>query len=724
MVDDIAGTNSETPRCASGELKNGPHRLGQANHVERLRHSATSYPVRLRTRDGGVRHLMLSTVLHHDVVYGLAVDVSETHRVVEQLRRSEELTRRILEAMPGGVVHVRKDGAVLRANGEAQRILGLRLDELTQKYVLDFEPETLLGDGSPCSAEDYPVSRALATGEPQPRTLIGVRRPGGGVSWAVFTAVPVKDPDTGETSGAVVTFVDITEHRAAQEALAESEERYRRLVEHSPDPMAIVSQDRLLFVNAAGVDLMARGDLVGTSAMDLVPKERVPEVRAYVDAALEGKRVGTVQADLVRRDGGRVAVELSAAPLVYQGKRATLVVARDIRARRRAEDELSRLQEKFQHTQKLESLGILAGGIAHDFNNLLSAILGNASLAKLHLPDDSRSVRHVAAIEKAAQQAADLTGQMLAYSGRGRLRSEPVDVSAMVAEMIELLTSVVSKKAVVETRFDAPGALVLGDVSQLRQVAMNLLLNASDALDDHPGRIVIRTRLSQLERRQLAESYLDDGLAAGNYLTLEVSDTGRGMDANTVAKVFDPFFTTKSTGRGLGLAATLGIIRAHRGAVEVHSKVGEGTRFSVHLPTSDGLSQIVAEPAAETTVGDASVLVVDDEPMVREVTGAMLEELGYRCQLAASGSEAIRRLRADPADVDVVILDMTMPDMNGVEALAALRAVRPDLPVVLCSGYSEAEVSDRTGGSLANAFLQKPFTTSELIAKLQTALGR
>ncbi len=183
-------------------------------------------------------------------------NVGEAHRTLDQLRKNEELTRRILEAMPGGVVHVRHDGAILRANAEARRILGLRHDELTQRYVADFEPETVHEDGSPCAAGDYPVSRALATGEAQPPTTIGVRRRDSELSWASFTAVPVKDPDSGETSGAVVTFVDITEHKAALAALAESEERYKKLVEHSPDPMAIVSADRLLFVNAAGVELL------------------------------------------------------------------------------------------------------------------------------------------------------------------------------------------------------------------------------------------------------------------------------------------------------------------------------------------------------------------------------------------------------------------------------------------------------------------------------------
>ncbi len=410
--------------------------------------------------------------------------------------------------------------------------------------------------------------------------------------------------------------------------------------------------------------------MIGASAMALVPPEFEPEVSAYVEDALAGKRVGTVQVDLLHKSGERVAVELSAAPLMYESQQATLVVARDIRARRRAEDELAQLQSRFQHTQKLESLGVLAGGIAHDFNNLLSAVLGNASLAKLHLPADSNAAKNLAAIEKAAQQAADLTGQMLAYSGRGHFTAEPVDITLLVDEMLDLLASVISKKATLETHFGEDLPAAVGDISQLRQVVMNLILNASEALEDRAGRILLTTGVCRLDRGALANSYLDDGLPPGRYVFLDVTDTGRGMDNATLAKVFDPFFSTKATGRGLGLAATLGIIRAHRGAVTVRSAPGQGTAFRVHLPAASTVSTRPSAPEpTRPSVGDATVLVVDDEPMVREVTGAMLEELGYDCQLAESGASALRQLEADPEGIDVVVLDLTMPDLSGTEVL-------------------------------------------------------
>ncbi len=532
---------------------------------------------------------------------------SEEPSASEQLERERELTRHILEAMPGGIVHVAADGAILRANAEALRVLGLRLDDLTQRYTTDFAVETLNEDGSPCPVEDYPVSRALATGTPQPARVIGVRRPDGSVAWAVFRAVPVLDPSTNKATSAVVTFIDITDRRDAETA----------------------------------------------------------------------------------------------------------------------EAEVARLRTQIAHAQKIESLGLLAGGVAHDFNNLLAAIAGNASLAKIQLASGSEAAQCVDAIETATRRAADLTGQMLTYAGRGSVRIGPVDLTRLVADISELLATIVSKRATLKVEFAEDLPAIEGDVSQVRQVAMNLIMNASDALGEGPGVITVRGRVIEMSRDALAATYVNDNLAEGNYVCLEVEDTGQGMSAETAARVFDPFFSTKTTGRGLGLAATLGIVRAHRGAIELFSEPGRGTRFCVYFPISSRL-QPASEPPASVEPGlrGETVLVVDDEPAVLQVACSLLREFGYDVIAANSGHDGVAQYQKHAAQIDAVVLDMTMPDLSGGEVLDELRRHDPLVRVVLCSGYTEEDIASRIETAQVSAFLQKPYSAAALVSAIERALKR
>lgn len=651
---------------------------------------------------------------------------SATELLLERLERSEELTRSILEAMPGGVVHVALDGSVVRANAEAARVLGLRVDQLTQRYIYDFATRTLDERGEPCPVDEYPVTRALVSGEPQPRKTIGVQRADGSTSWAVFTAVPVKDPHTLTTTGAVVTFLDITERLAAERTLAESEERYRQVAEKSPDAMGVVQSGRLVYVNEAAVRLLGYDDapsLVGIDIWTLIPADHKDAFNEAVRARVRGEVHDLMEERLLRRDGQSVDVEISVASLEYRGERALSFVARDISGRKRDEEELERLRAQVTHGQKLESLGLLAGGVAHDFNNLLAAILGNASLAKIRLPADSPAAGNVAAIETAARRAADLTGQMLAYAGRGTVVVERVALSQLVSEMVDLLSTVISKKATLDVELDEELPAVEGDAAQLRQVVMNLILNASDALREGVGRITIKTGTVELTEQALAATYVDDELPAGRYVVVEISDTGIGMDEATRARVFDPFFSTKTTGRGLGLAATLGIVRGHGGAIELRSEPNRGTTFRVYFPVSEARRPRSEPPeGTQPRLRGALVLVVDDEPMVREVSATMLREFGYDTLEAGSGRAALAQFARHAERIDVVLLDMTMPDLSGSEVLTELRAMHPEVRVVLCSGYTKDDIGEHVATEHVAAFLQKPFNASALVRAIERAL--
>jgi CheY-like chemotaxis protein len=374
--------------------------------------------------------------------------------------------------------------------------------------------------------------------------------------------------------------------------------------------------------------------------------------------------------------------------------------------------------------QRLESLASLAGGVAHDFNNLLVAVLGNAQLARTTLPEGHAAREELGQIEIAAQRASELSRQMLAYSGKGGLRAECLDLSAVALEMAGLLRASLAPGVTlaIEAQVDLPG--VTADPIQIRQVLLNLLTNASEAIQGS-GRVVLRTGTLEATREDLAATYVDDDLPAGLYVFVDVSDDGAGMDGATRRRLFDPFFTTKFPGRGLGLAACLGIVRAHRGAVGVESELGRGARFRVLLPAS-AEGSVPAKPAAperRERRGSGHILVVDDEASVRRTAQRMLEHGGYRVTTAAHGGEAVEIFAQDPGRFAAVVLDLTMPVMGGVETLQRLRALASDVPVILCSGYTEEQMREQFGKPGHAAVVEKPFTMDSLLAAVQSVLG-
>ncbi len=397
----------------------------------------------------------------------------------------------------------------------------------------------------------------------------------------------------------------------------------------------------------------------------------------------------------------------------------------DITAARESKVERVQLDRKMQDTQKLESLGMLAGGIAHDFNNLLTTILGNASLAALELPSGSPAQDCVSQITEASLRAADLCKQMLAYAGRGRFVVQNLDLGHLVEQTAQMLQISVSKKAVLHYHLVKGLPLIEADATQLRQVIMNLVINASDAIGNQNGVITISTGLARVDRGDLDSLPMAADIAEGDYIFLEIADNGCGMSAETQAKIFDPFFTTKFTGRGLGLAAVLGIIRGHAGAMKLHSEPGKGTTFKLYFPVAAGVNNATAHRPTLTSEwhGTGTVLVVDDEKSMRDTVERMMRHMGLDPVLARDGREAVELFNATPARFDCVLLDLMMPQMDGRQAFTELRRLRPDLPVVLMSGINAQEAMAHFTGIELAGFLQKPFTITDLSAVLQTALA-
>jgi signal transduction histidine kinase len=405
---------------------------------------------------------------------------------------------------------------------------------------------------------------------------------------------------------------------------------------------------------------------------------------------------------------------------------AVVSVIMDVTDRKRMEDERVRLNEQLLHAQKLESLGVLAGGIAHDFNNLLVAVLGNASLLLTRLPDSSPLREYAEGIEVAARRAADVAHQMLAYSGRGQFVVEPVDVSKLLDETADLLRLGVSRRVAL-VRELAPGLpAVSADETQLRQVVMNLLTNASESFGERSGRVVLRTGVVDVSREYLSRCVRVTEAEPGRYVFIEVSDTGVGMDRSMVEKIFDPFFTTKFTGRGLGLAAVFGIVRGHGGAIHVDAALGRGTTFRVLLPAlvdRPSAAGTTPEGSSERVRGSGLVVVVDDEEGVRPIVARLLGDMGYSTVECATGEEALRVLSGEAADAAVVLLDVTMPGISGLEVLARLRARGNRVPVVLMSGYDvsfdEQDVTDTRQVRVLN----KPFSYDDVAKVLVDLIG-
>jgi len=395
----------------------------------------------------------------------------------------------------------------------------------------------------------------------------------------------------------------------------------------------------------------------------------------------------------------------------------------EIQERQRAEKERRRLEAKIQQTQKLESLGAMAGGLAHDLNNLLVGILGNADLARGELPEGSSLKARLDAVIASGQRAAVLSNQMLAYSGKGDFITRPLNLSHWVHDIVRLLKIELPKNAVLRCKLPRQLPAIEADPAQIRQLISNLLLNACDALGEESGLVTLSTYTMDCDRAFLEGCYLAD-LPADTYVVFEISDTGCGMDDATLEKIFDPFFTTKFAGRGLGMAAALGIVRGHRGTLQVGSELGQGSTVRILFPISqEGIIETPSPPQSEIPWrGTGTILLIDDEAVVRELAQATLEAAGFQVLTAGDGPQGLDLFRRQADHLSLVILDLTMPEMGGEEVYRKLRRLHPKVRVLLSSGYSEHQAA-RLFTNPLSAFLKKPYQPAQLVEKVREVLG-
>jgi len=493
----------------------------------------------------------------------------------------------------------------------------------------------------------------------------------------------------------IATINSVLRARRASESARAMAREWQATFDAISDGVAVVDQNnRIRRLNACLAQILGRpvGELIGIEVSPLWPKLAAHE--QPFSRAIESRRRETVEVD-------------------YEGKRLQLIVdpmfddlgvatgavhiVSDITEKRRLEDQ-------FRESQKFETIGTLAAGVAHDFNNLLTSIMGNASLIASDMPADSPQVSRLEDVLRSSQRAADLTKQLLAYSGKGRHFLQKVELSTLIRRMEGLIEAAAPKKVTIELDLTKKLPRIEADANQVQQLILNFVSNAVEAIGDESGAITIRT-----------------GTEAGDKVFVEVGDTGCGMDETTRSKIFDPFFTTKFTGRGLGLAAVAGIARGHNAQVQVKSAPGSGSTFRVSFPSAEA-TMVMPPPMPDGDAGNI-VLVVDDEDMVRRIAKASLEVRGYEVVLARNGLEAIREVRKN-ARIGVVLLDLTMPVMAGEEAIDEILTERPGIKVIVSTGYDHQEAIARFSNKPVAGYLQKPYTSRQLADKVKTALKR
>ena len=441
---------------------------------------------------------------------------------------------------------------------------------------------------------------------------------------------------------------------------------------------------------------------------------KTSKVLEIAEKVISDGNPSTVETVLHTEFGKEVPVKYQLSRFVANDCVNLLVIGQDISEEITLSEEKKQIEEQLLHAQKMESLGVMAGGVAHDFNNILMSILGNTELAQRKLPADSQANDYLARIEISAKRASDLANQMLTYSGKGMFAIKPVNINSIVTEIVHLIGVSISKKIKLDLNLTSKTIFINADETQMRQLIMNLVINAAEAIDKDFGIITISTGQMNRSANDLKETVFPNNLEDGKVSFISVTDNGCGMDKDTKLKIFDPFFTTKFTGRGLGMAAVLGIIRSHKGTISVDSQLGKGSTFTILLPLSQKQTESFVKPSpCNDKHGNGFVLLVDDEKAIRFIGKEILFALGYQCLTAEDGRHAVEIFKKNP-EIKYVILDLTMPGEDGIQVYEKLRELCSDVKVILSSGYTESEVSKHLEGHDFSGFLQKPYTINAL----------
>ena len=640
------------------------------------------------------------------------------------LRESEENISITLNSIGDAVIATDTEGCVIRMNPVAEKLTGWNLSEAKGRplnEVFDIiNEETRQRVGSPV---EKVLREGVVVGLANHTILISKH----GTEYPVDdSGAPVRD-EQGKIEGVVLVFRDVSEKRQAEEELRESEEKYRTLFEQAGDYILMleVKEDVGLVItdaNEAACEIHGhtREKLVGTPISDIDRGLNNEQVRTLIDSVMAGESL-LFETKHLKKDGTTFPIEVSCKLLdIAEGPPLIISIERDLTKRKRTEEEKIKLQDQLQQAQKMEAIGTLAGGIAHDFNNLLMAIQGRTSIMLTKKESSHPDIGHLKGIEDNIESAADLTRQLLGFARGGKYEARPTDLNELVKKQNRMFGRT-KKQISIRGKYEKDLWSVEVDRGQIEQVLLNLYVNAWQAMPAG-GDLYLET-----ENVTLDENYVKPfSIEPGRYVKISVTDTGTGIDKAIQEKIFEPFFTTKEIGRGtgLGLASAYGIIKNHGGFINVYSEKGHGSTFNIYLPASEKEITEHKKSAGETLRGSETVLFVDDEDMIIEIAGEMFEQLGYKVLVARSGKEAIKTYQENKELIDIVLLDMIMPDMSGGDTYDRMKEFDPDVKVLLASGYSingqATEIMDRG----CDGFIQKPFKMKELSQKLREVLDK
>ncbi len=644
----------------------------------------------------------------------------------------DERYRLLVEAsVDYAMFHIGLDGIIESWNPGAERIFGFGSEEIMGRHgSILFVPEDVFRGEA-----EREIKFAAETGRAQDSRWH--LRKDGSRFWANGVMVGLRDR-SGTVLGLAKIVRDDSGAKQSEDQLQYQLNLADAIASHAAEALFLVdSEGRITFANPSAVQMFgwSLDELIGQFFHGKLHAHH-PDGSPYPISDCPHMRVlvtgGTLRGEndfFFHRDGRMIPVTCSTAPLRGDGTIAgAVLVVRDVSEERRAEEANREQEEAFRQAQKLESIGVLAGGIAHDFNNLLTGIMGNAGLARRAIlaGRNDHGAHLLEDVLSASERAADLTRQLLAYAGKGQFVIQALDLCQLVTEVSTLIRASISRQITLVLDLPDECPQIEGDRTQLQQLVMNLVINGGEAIGDAPGSLTVRIRTEHFTERRHRIRTEGFPIAAGEYVRVDVIDTGAGMDKETRVRIFEPFFTTKFLGRGLGLSAALGIVRGHRGAIGVASEPEMGTTFTILLPVLRAARETGTAPEVYPVRdfrGVGTVLVADDDPVVRSLAAGVLREAGYSVELAEDGIHAVERLRDLGEKVSLVLLDLTMPRLAGAEAARELRRIQPDIPIVAMSGYGDVEVMERFSGARIDDFLPKPFGPDQLAAKVRDVLA-
>ncbi len=638
------------------------------------------------------------------------------------LEESEGRFQDLLDNLQVGVMLIGPETQTLLHNPAALRLLGVTRAEIEGRDLFDPRWNVVHEDGTPFATEDFPVLRALATGREVRDVVMGVYRPRSEDRiWLLVSATPLLDT-SARVRQVIASFGDITQQRQAESQLRMLEQAMSRMNEAvmitEASPMEPPGPP-IVYVNDAFERLTGytREEVLGMQPGLITGSEADQRVIENMAAAIREGRPGREEMTRRRKDGTEWRAEMDVVPILDErgGIRNFVAIERDVTERRR-------LEEQLRHSQKMEAVGMLAGGIAHDFNNLLTAMLGYSELLLSRIRPGEESRHEVEEIHRAAERAASLTRQLLAFSRSQVLQPRVISLNRLVDGMQDMLHRLLGEEIGIETRLDPALGSVQADPDQMEQVLLNLAVNARDAMP-RGGTLRIETSNEEVEGPGAAPR---PPLEPGAFVVLRVTDSGTGMDAATRAHIFDPFFTTKDVGRGtgLGLSTVYGIVKQSGGAIRVESEPGRGSAFTIHLPRVDGVPAAGApeERPVAGSGGRETILLVEDEPAVRVLAREALRERGYTVLEAGDGEEAITLAERHPEEIHLLLTDVVMPRLRGRALADRLKAARPRLKVLFISGYPDETIAQHGVLEPGVPFLEKPFAPGTLLQRVRQVL--